>query len=192
METRVQVIKASIPTGVIDVLTLGDSIDQAWDERYWRNVDPKLHVYNMGVSGFRTQQVLWLLSETKLTKLTPKWVTIIVGTNNMTDGDSGCAIGGGVSKIASRAKELWPHTKILIVDIPPRGQGWKLLQTIREAANTWINVDAKRRGWETLNVDALLSCNFTQPCQNYLTDLLHPAKPGYELLTKAAITAIER
>lgn len=64
---------------------LGDSITQGWDragkavwEKYWA----PLKVANLGISGDRTEHVLWRLAHGNFDGLRPKLVVLLIGTSN--------------------------------------------------------------------------------------------------------------
>jgi hypothetical protein len=74
---------------------------------------------------------------------------------------------------------------IYVIAIPPRGCDWQDKAAARQIVNIGIRDLAERSpGLRAVNVDQSLACEFQQPCENYLQDYLHLAKPGYDILTQ--------
>src|SRR5215207_11656977 len=74
--------------GNVDVLFLGDSITDAWrrdppgGEKVWDTHFAPLHAANFGISGDRTQHVLWRMENGELDGIKPKAIVLMIGTNN--------------------------------------------------------------------------------------------------------------
>src|SRR5262245_45143099 len=74
--------------GGFDVLFMGDSITDAWRnnpaKKIWDATFAPLKAANFGISGDRTQHVLWRLQNGEFEGLTlPKVVVLMIGTNNV-------------------------------------------------------------------------------------------------------------
>ncbi|MGE3182261.1 MAG: GDSL-type esterase/lipase family protein, partial [Phycisphaerae bacterium] len=75
------------------------------------------------VSGDRTQHVLWRLDHGHFEGFTPKVVVLMIGTNNSNGDDNTVTeIADGVRAIVGRIRAKSPTTKILLLDIFPRGE----------------------------------------------------------------------
>ena len=64
---------------------LGDSITQAWESvgrRVWMKHYHKRNTVNLGISGDRTEHVLWRLDNGNIKGIKPKAAVIMIGTNN--------------------------------------------------------------------------------------------------------------
>ena len=76
--------------GGIDVLFLGDSITDFWrspnpergGKAVWDREIAPLKAANFGISGDRTQHVLWRLRNGEADGYQPKVVVLMIGTNN--------------------------------------------------------------------------------------------------------------
>lgn len=78
--------------GGVDVLFLGDSITDFWrreqtdrqvgGKKIWDREFSGLRTANFGISGDRTQHVLWRLQNGELEGIKPKVVVLMIGTNN--------------------------------------------------------------------------------------------------------------
>src|SRR5207237_9418968 len=74
---------------------------------------------NFGISGDRTQHVLWRINNGELDGIKPKVTVIMIGTNNM-GSDSADAIAQGIENIVKVVREK-TGSKVLLLGIFPRG-----------------------------------------------------------------------
>jgi len=119
--------------GDIDVIFLGDSITQGWEgagKPVWDEFYGKRRAVNYGISGDRTQHVLWRIQRGSLDGLAkpalgnaPKLVVLLIGTNNSHGADNTAAeIAGGIKACVATVREKLPETKVLLLSIFPRGE----------------------------------------------------------------------
>lgn len=107
--------------GHIDLLFLGDSITQGWnDNEVWQRHYGPRHAANMGIGGDRTQHVLWRIDHGEIDGIHPKAVVLMIGTNNL-GSDSPAQIADGIKAIVGRLREKLPDTKVLLLGVFPRG-----------------------------------------------------------------------
>ncbi len=78
------------------------------------------HALNLGVSGDKTENVLWRLDNGELGPCKPSAAVVMVGANNVVR-DTAEQIAGGVEAVCFRLRAASPKTKILLVGILPRG-----------------------------------------------------------------------
>jgi lysophospholipase L1-like esterase len=176
-----------LPGGPIDLMLVGDSLVESWDPLSWGEAAKGKSIFNFGSGGERTQNLLWRLQSDKLKELQPRNVVLLIGTNNLGVDDLPCATLAGIDAAVQRMRELWHEFRLLVVLIPPRGESWKFQDEKRREINQGLRQRAASQGWETVDVDAALTCNFTQPCANYQWDKLHLEKPGYKVLAGAVL-----
>jgi lysophospholipase L1-like esterase len=116
----------------IDVLFLGDSITDSWrtfneerqtgGRRVWEKEFSPLKAANFGISGDRTQHVLWRLQNGELEGIQPKAAVLMIGTNNSNGTDNTAEeIADGITAIVREVRRRSPSTKILLLGIFPRG-----------------------------------------------------------------------
>jgi len=111
--------------GDIGVLFLGDSITDFWPRRgetSWLKFAP-YHPANFGISGDRTEHLLWRITNGELDGINPKVTVLMIGTNNVgrpTDDKIEWAA-AGIKKIIDTIREKLPRTKILLLGVFPRG-----------------------------------------------------------------------
>ena len=117
------------PAGA-DLLLLGDSITQSFGGEGRRTGQPgrsalrrslpDLVVANQGISGDRTQHLLWRLRHDALAQRRPTWIAVMIGTNNLPH-DQAPAIAAGIKEVVAEIQKTSPTSIILLHAIPPRG-----------------------------------------------------------------------
>jgi lysophospholipase L1-like esterase len=108
--------------GKTELLFLGDSITEGWrgKKAIWEKAFGAYSPANFGISGDRTQHVLWRIENGELDGIKPKAAVLMIGTNNSgTDPAEGIA--KGVTKIVETIRAKTPNTKILLLAVFPRG-----------------------------------------------------------------------
>ena len=112
-----------IKRGPIGVLFVGDSITAGWlrHKELLAKTSAPLEVANFGISGDRTQHVLWRLQNGELDITPPpKVVVLMIGTNNVRR-DAPEEIAKGVEAIVKLIREKLPTTKLLLLGVLPMG-----------------------------------------------------------------------
>jgi hypothetical protein len=114
---------ATARKGGIDLLFVGDSITKCWvreGRNEWNARFVPLHTADFGISGDCTQHVLWRLQNGELDTIQPKGVVLLIGTNNITSGNSPEEIAQAVSAIVAEIRKRLPATRILLLGVLPR------------------------------------------------------------------------
>jgi len=110
------------------VIFIGDSITQGWEgegKEVWSKHFARYNAVNLGISGDRTQHVLWRLDNGNLKGLKPKAAVVMIGTNNSNGEDNTAGqIADGVTAIVRKLRDKLADTKILLVPIFPRGENF--------------------------------------------------------------------
>ena len=97
--------------GHIDLLFLGDSITQGWNENtVWQRFYGPRHAANFGIGGDRTQHVLWRIQNGELEGISPKVTVLMIGTNNLFD-DTPDEIVQGIKTIVAEIRPACPKRK---------------------------------------------------------------------------------
>lgn len=189
--------------GGVDVLFLGDSITDFWrrdqtekqvgGKKVWGREFASLHAANFGISGDRTQHVLWRLENGELEGIKPKVVMLMIGTNNTgfesdktTPRNTPAQTVEGVKAIVKLLRAKLPRTKILLLAVFPRGEKPDDLQ--RKQVNE-INAQIVKLD-DGKNVRYLdIGPKFLQPdgtmSKDVMPDFLHPGEKGYEIWAAA-------
>ena len=121
---RHDAMNARVKEGKVDLLFIGDSITQGWEgaagKKVWAEFYDKRNAVNLGISGDRTQHVLWRLDNGNIEGITPKLAVIMIGTNN-TGNNTSEQIAEGVTAIVQKLRTKLPEMKILVLGVFPRG-----------------------------------------------------------------------
>ncbi len=185
--------------GDVDVLFLGDSITDSWrntGERNGRKIGGKnvwekefapLKAANFGISGDKTQNVLWRLKNGELEGIKPKVVVLMIGTNNSNGNDHTAAeIAEGITAIVNEIQKRSPTSKVLLLGVFPRGKdpSVAVIKAQREKLAEVNKTIAKRDdgksvkyldiGTKFLEKDGSIS-------PDIMDDYLHLTEKGYEI-----------
>ncbi len=116
----------------LDIVFLGNSITQGiGGKRPNVTYKPGLNIFDSvfsnykwesaGISGDRTQNVLWRLQHGNYKLAKPKLLVITIGVNNFIEDDSPEEIAAGISAIADYAIKNMPSTKVIVSGPLPTG-----------------------------------------------------------------------
>lgn len=121
---RHESINQRVKQGNVDLIFIGDSITQGWEsngKKVWAKHYGNRNAANLGISGDRTQHVLWRLDNGNLEGIKPKLAVIMIGTNNSNREDNTAEeIADGIKAIVAKLQMKLPETKVLLLAIFPR------------------------------------------------------------------------
>ncbi|MEO6336606.1 MAG: ThuA domain-containing protein [Verrucomicrobiota bacterium] len=103
----------------IDLIYVGDSIVQHFDNQgkeVWQQYYAGRNALNLGISGDRTEHVLWRLDHGNIDGLSPKLAIVMIGQNNG-GYNTGEEIADGFIAIVQKIRAKLPNTKILLLGI---------------------------------------------------------------------------
>ncbi len=175
--------------GDYDIEFIGDSITQGWEgagKNVWQDFYGHRKVINFGVSGDRTQHVLWRFEQGQLDGIKAKVAVVMIGTNNSNNRDNTEAeILEGVTAIVQQIRARQPDTKIILLGIFPRGatfspQRGKILQVNEALAklDDGNNIFYLDIGPQLIENDGSIS-------KAVMPDYLHPNAAGYLIWANA-------
>jgi len=181
--------RAKEAPGDYDVEFIGDSITQGWEgavKNVWQEYYGQRKVINMGVSGDRTQHVLWRFEHGQLNGIKASIAVVMIGTNNSNNQDNTEAdILEGVTAIVDQIRTRQPDTKIILMGIFPRGKSFstqrgKILQVNEALArlDDGKNIFYIDIGPQLIENDGSIS-------QSMMRDYLHPGEAGYKIWADA-------
>lgn len=112
------------------VVLLGDSITQGWggpgrkvsapgEDAYLKHLT-KYAAVNMGISGDRTQHLLWRIEHGALDVCKPEALVVLIGTNNR-NSDSPEAIARGIEAVVEAGHHFAPKAQIIVMGVFPVG-----------------------------------------------------------------------
>ncbi|MCE9606256.1 MAG: GDSL family lipase [Planctomycetia bacterium] len=185
---RHELINSRAVPGEVDVIFFGDSITQGWEgdgKEVWAKYYGSRKAMNAGISGDRTQHVLWRIENGNIKGITPKLAVLMIGTNNSGRNTSE-QIADGIKAIVAKLREKLPQTKVLVLAVFPRGpDAASKLRIVNEKANAIVKSldDGKSIfyldiGPQFLSADGTLD-------KKIMYDLLHLTPEGYEIWAKS-------
>jgi len=182
--------------GGVDLLFIGDSITDGWrsgGKAVWDQFFAPLKAANFGISGDRTEHVIWRLRNGELEGIHPKLAVIMIGTNN--GGDPAEDVALGIKTIIGDIQQRSPGTRILLLGIFPRSEKPDGARLKNEAVNKIIagyaNPSDPRRvvfldiGAAFLTRDQVLG-------KDIMPDALHPNAKGYQIWAEAIIDTVKQ
>lgn len=177
--------------GPIDLLFLGDSITQGWNENpIWQRYYGSRKAANFGIGGDRTQHILWRLEHGELHEARPRVVVLMIGTNNVGSNPPG-EIAAGVEGIVTAIRKKLPETKVLLLSVFPRGKSRMVEEdrTAREPLVDQINERiaslGERPGVTYLDISDGFLDEEGKVQKGLMPDFLHLSRKGYQIWAEA-------
>ncbi len=175
-----------------DLLFIGDSITDLWsyppDHQYpgglatW-NIYYKDIATNHGVTGDKTQTVLWRLTEGRqLEDYYPKHIVLLIGINNLLQEDTPEDTATGIKTIRDYLLKIRPEAKILLLGIFPMGPNpdTPIRNKIKKTNELIAKFADGKQVFFTDFGNAFLNPDGTAS-KEILRDLLHLSPRGYEI-----------
>jgi beta-glucosidase len=181
-------INARVEKGNADIVFIGDSITQGWEgagSDVWDRFYTRRNAVNLGVTGDRTEHVIWRLENGNLKGIEPKVAVIQIGTNN---GRSNTPeeIAEGVGRIVSIVQENCANTNIILMSIFPRGRDANSKSRI---VNSKVNEIIARLADDETTFFVNISDRYVDDdgvlSTDVFPDLLHPNESGYLIWAEA-------
>lgn len=177
--------------GNVDLVFVGDSITHAFGgepdtgENFanrgmdtWNTFYGDRHALNLGISGDRTQHVLWRLDNGELAGTKPKVAVVMIGTNNV-GSNTPAQIAEGVEAVCAKVKQKAPSAKVLLLAIFPRGKADSAERKAVKETNELLAAWAKTAKTTFLDIGKVfLDANGEIPT-DVMPDQLHPFAFGY-------------
>lgn len=178
-----------IKQGEVGLLFLGDSITDFWPRRgewSWLKFAP-YHPADFGISGERTEDLLWRITNGELDGINPKVTVIMIGTNNIGHfpNEEPAWVAAGIRKVVETVHEKLPNTKVLLLGVFPRDKKESEARKKVEAINEMIAKldDGKKTRYLDIG-KAFLDDQGAIP-KEVMPDALHPNAKGYDLWYEA-------
>ncbi len=179
--------------GTVDLVFVGDSITDGWrggGKAVWQKTWSKDHPLNLGISGDRTEHVLWRMKNGELDGYKAKLFVIMIGTNN--GGDSAADVAAGITAIVKEIQSKQPQAKILLLGIFPRGEKPNPARTKNEEVNKIVAKLDDGKALKYLDIgDKFLTADKTLT-KDIMPDALHPNLKGYEIWAKETDPIIQQ
>ena len=186
--------EAAMKKGPIQLVFVGDSITDAWRggpqhevyEQRWGKYNP----LNLGISGDKTQNVLWRLEHGELDDLaeSAKLVVIMIGTNNLGHRPAATPeqTARGVTCVVKSVRAKLPNAKVLLLGVFPRGE--KADDPYRAQIKTVNDTIAKLADGKQvryLDIGKKFLADDGTLTKQVMPDALHPSAKGYEIWADA-------
>lgn len=178
----------------IDLLFVGDSITHRWEKagkNVWKEYYGNRRAFNFGIGGDRTGHVIWRLEHAPLKKISPKMTVVMIGTNNGTKPEETVL---GIKKIIDILKTNYPKTKILLLEVFPRGEkaNSNSRQRIVEINKGLRKIYANAENVTLMDLSKLFLDKDGSIPKDMMTDFLHPEEEGYKRWAMAIEPEIEK
>ena len=169
-----------------ELVFIGDSITQGWEgsgKAVWEEFYGDRKALNLGFSGDRTEHVLWRLLGGEFTKVDPKLIVLMIGTNNTGHRkDPPEVTADGVRMILELLRDRKPDAKVLLLGVFPRdaapdGKN----RVINDGINERLARMADGEHIHFLDLsDKFLAEDGSLP-KEIMPDFLHPKEKGYRI-----------
>lgn len=184
---RHESMNARARQGNVNLIYIGDSIVQRFEgvgKPVWDHYYSPRGALNLGMSGDRTQHVIWRLDHGNLDGISPKLAIVMIGQNNGGHNTS-TEIAEGVSEVVSRIRTKLPQTKILLLAIFQRRELPTPERAVLAEANEKISHLSDNSSIYYLDIDSV----FVQPDgtipATLMPDFEHPSELGFQRWAEA-------
>ena len=192
--------EAALKKGPIQLVFIGDSITDAWrggeQNKIYKERWGKYNPLNLGISGDKTEHVLWRLENGELDGLAggTKLVVMMIGTNNLGNRPRATPedTAEGIKCLVKTIRQKLPGSKLLLLGVFPRGREASdpYRAQIKTINDTVAKLDDGKQvryadlGPEFLDDDGTLPADV-------MPDQLHPNARGYRIWADAMDPLIE-
>ena len=203
---------ARVRQGHVDLVFLGDSITQDWEQHgppEWRDFAPQWQRFygdrnavNLGFKGDTTASLLWRMQHGEVDGIQPKAAVVLIGANN--NGRvhwSAEQTLEGIAAVIAEARRKLPGTKILLLSVLPSERSAWVDQTTeainrglaqrygagQDPAVTFMDVTSLFMQGGKLDRAAFLDSYLTPP-----DPLLHPTAQAQARLSEAIEPVLAR
>lgn len=180
--------------GDADLLFLGDSITQGWDQTLWQEYFAPYNAVNFGIGGDLTQNLLWRLQNGAIGNLQPRLIVLMIGVNNFGhENASAEEVHEGVAAIIEELHSRMPASKIILSGILPYGEKSEVSnrQRVRDA-NNMLKQLAEKQGLIFRDYGHLFLQEDGSIPRDLMPDLLHPNAYGYALIADHLVPLVKQ
>ena len=178
-------------SGAHDLLFIGDSITQGWEgsgKEIWQKYYGKRKALNLGISGDRTEHVIWRLNNGNLRRQQKAKVAVVmIGTNNTGHSEQDPSeTADGVERILSILRARCPNARVLLLGVFPRDEmpdGRK--RGINDSLNEKLAAFHNGKRVHYLNINERFLEESGRLPKEIMPDFLHPKEKGYAIWAEA-------
>ena len=184
---RHELMNRQAQKGHIDLIYVGDSIVEHYNKQgkeVWAHYYADRNALNLGISGDRTEHVLWRLDHGNIEGITPKLAIVMIGQNN---GGHNTAkeIAEGVTAVVQRLRAKLPGTKILLLAIFQRREKPTPERAVLDKANEIVSKLADGKTVYYMDINHI----YVQPDgsipKSLMYDFEHPTPLGHKVWAEA-------
>ncbi len=198
MPSRHNAKREEARTRRVDFVMIGDSITHNWESQgNYAATFAESNLLNLGFAGDRTQNVLWRIQHGAVDGISPKLVTLMIGTNHAHLGkkdyppDTPEDILAGIQAIVAELRSRLPNSKIIVFSAFPRKAGKE--NGILLALNRMLPKVADDKQVFQVDINrAFLDAKGSQKTSLYSRDRLHLSPSGYTAWAKAMQPILEK
>lgn len=194
---RLATIEAAVKSEPYRVLFLGDSLVEHFHigagAPVWQAQIAPRGVLDAGVSGDRTEHLLWRLDNGNLAAPAPRAVIVLIGTNDLYYHRTSVQTADGVRQVLLKLRESLPKAHILLLGLWPRGEAADdPFRTEIAAVNRMIASCTDGRGVLYADIGNALLDRGGELSPAIAPDHLHPSEAGYARLAPRLAGLIDR
>jgi autotransporter-associated beta strand protein len=178
------------------VVFIGDSITHHWGgppsdrlkngEAVLKSDLAEYRTLNLGFGHDRTQHVIWRLQNGEIDGISPDWVVIHIGTNNVNDFYPAEEIMDGIRVICEEVKKRTPKSRVVLMSILPRQAQPNHSRRVRaNEVNVLIAKYAAENDLIHLDIGREFLNEKDEVRRELMPDTLHPNADGYRIWAKA-------
>ena len=196
-KARHEAMNARVKEGNVDLLWIGDSIVENWEHQgkpVWDSYYDYRNAVNLGISGDRTENVLWRLDHGNIDGISPKLAIVMIGQNNSGGKTPNTAeeIAEGVTAVVQRLRTKLPETKILLLAIFYRHEKPCEERETLAKANKIMSKLADGKKIFYMDIDKIfLRKDGTIPA-TLMPDFEHPSEQGHLVWAKAIESKVKK
>jgi len=182
----------------IELVFLGDSITQAWENfepsKVWDQFYQHRGALNLGFAGDRTEHLLWRIENGELDGLSPRLVVLLIGTNNTGHRlDAADDTANAIQVILAAIKNKLPQTKTLLLALFPRSaKPTQRLRILNNDINQLIHVYADNKTVFFLDIGAYFLNKEERLDETIMNDFLHLNADQYQVWAEAMEPTIQQ
>jgi lysophospholipase L1-like esterase len=180
-----------------DVVFIGDSITQGWEDagkKAWDQSFARYNAIGLGFGGDRTENVLWRLQHGELEGYSPRVVVLMIGTNNTGDRmEDARTTAAGIRRLLDEIRLRQPKARILLLGIFPRDEKpTSAPRQLNDRVNGIISGYADDRSIFYLNIGESLMNPDGTISRDVMPDLLHLSDKGYAIWARRIEPTLQR
>jgi beta-glucosidase len=173
--------------GHIDLIYVGDSIVEHFDKQgkeVWEHYYAGRNALNLGISGDRTEHVLWRLDHGNIDGIAPKLAIVMIGQNNGGH-NTGEEIGAGVAAVVQKLRAKLPDTRILLLGIFQRREKPTEERAVLAKANEIVSKLADDKHVFYMNINHIFMRPDGTIPRSLMYDFEHPTPLGHRVWAEA-------